>query len=386
MIEPLRIAVLTTGRQDYGILRSTCLLLAKDPRFALQIVIAGMHLDASHGGTAKDIESDGLPIAARLETSRGGNGVEEGAATLSRLAPVLLALRTEALLLVGDRLETAAAALAATAARVPIIHLHGGEETEGAIDNVLRHAITKQSHLHLVSNETHARRIRQMGESDESVVVVGAPGLDNARRDDLPGRKELERSLGIPLAAPVILVTYHPTTLGSSPEAEARELVASMSSIEATWVVTLPNNDEGSASVRAALQSFVAERPRAIAVDSLGSARYFGMMQIADAMLGNSSSGILEAPILGLPVVNVGDRQKGRLRGSNVIDVAAEREAISDGLRRALDPAFRAAVASAPCPYGDGKSAARIVAALAAWKPTYPPRKAFVDREVVDGA
>src|SRR5262249_15770919 len=249
---------------------------------------------------------------------------------------------------------------------------------EGAIDNVLRHAITKLSHLHLVSHSEHALRVRQMGEADDTVHVVGAPGLDNLHRADLPDRHALEGVLGISLQRPLVVVTFHPTTLGGDPVSEVQALVTAMAQVSACFVITLPNNDTGAHDIRRALLAFAETRANAVAIEELGPASYFGLLRDADAVLGNSSSGLMEAPLFALPAVNVGERQRGRLRGANVIDVAADAEAIVTGLRRSLDPGFRAGLPRGASPYGDGKSAARIVEILAAWRPPQPPRKRFV--------
>jgi UDP-hydrolysing UDP-N-acetyl-D-glucosamine 2-epimerase len=379
-----RVACLTTGRQDYGILRSTCLLLARDPRFELLLIAGGMHLDPAFGRTVQRLVDDGLTVRAAIEPlgadeTAGRHGPsQQAAAMMARLSPVLQDLDPDALILAGDRSETAAAALVAVLHRVPLVHLHGGEETEGAVDNVLRHAITKMSHLHLVSHPLHRSRVLQMGEEPGSVHVVGAPGLDNLHRDDLDGPVELEKFLGLPLRPPVVIVTFHPTTLGGSPEAEARAVLQALRSVEATYVITLPNNDSGAEGIRGAFLEFAAATPGAVAVEALGERRYFGLMRHADAVLGNSSSALIEAPLYRLPVVNVGDRQKGRLRGDNVIDVGVDAGEIAAGLRRALDPSFRASLGAAG-PYGDGRSAPRIVELLAAWEPPRPPRKRFHD-------
>jgi UDP-N-acetylglucosamine 2-epimerase (non-hydrolysing) len=373
-----KIAVITSGRQDYGILRSTCLRLRDDPRFELQLVVMGMHLAAGHGATVQQIERDGLPIARRLDTARALAG-DEAAATVAEVAGALRALAAEGLLLVGDRSETAAAALAAALERVPIAHLHGGEETEGAIDNLLRHAITKLSHLHLVSHEEHSRRVAHMGEDPAAIHIVGAPGLDNLHREDLPSREQLTAYLKRPLSAPLVAVTYHPTTLGATPEREIAALIGAMRTVPASYVITLPNNDPGSQPIRDALLELAAADPRSVAVEALGEARYFSLLRAADAVLGNSSSAVIEAPVFQLPAVNVGDRQRGRLRGANLIDVPVDAQAIAGGLRRALDPAFRVGLAGTTSPYGDGRSAPRVVELLAAWQPPRPPRKPFFD-------
>lgn len=361
----MRLAVLTTGRQDWGILRSTYVALCGRGMEPI-LVAGGMHAEARFGTRL----AEEFPPAELLRWAgeREDAPVHQQAGDALRLVgEALVRQRAEGMLIVGDRFETAAAALAATVARVPIAHLHGGEETEGAFDNALRHAITKLSHLHLVSHPLHARRVIAMGEDPDTVHVVGAPGLDNLRRDDLATREELEKFLGIPLADPVVLVTLHPATLGGAPEQEVAPMIDAMDQVPATYIITLPNVDPGAAAIRTRLQHAGTRANRCV-VDALGERRYFGLLRLCAALLGNSSSAIIEAPVLQLPAVNIGDRQKGRVRGDNVIDVPAERDAIIAGLRRALDPAFRSLL-PAQGPFGDGRSAARITDILAAWRP-----------------
>ena len=358
----MRLAVLTTGRQDWGILRSTCLAL----RDQVILLAGGMHNEPRFGSTVEQLVADGF-TPERLRWAEHDDVQRQAADALRLVGEALEHHRPDALLLVGDRFETAAAALAATLARVPIVHLHGGEETEGAFDNALRHAITKLAHLHLTAHERYAQRVIAMGEDPANVHVVGAPGLDNLRRDDLATRAELETFLGMTLAPPVVLVTLHPATLGGSPEAEATAMLAAMDRVDATYVITLPNVDPGAAAIRERLVA-AARAPRRVAAEALGERRYFGLMRCCDAMLGNSSSGLIEAPVLQLPVVNIGDRQKGRLREPNVIDVAADADAIVAALGRALDPAVRASL-PATSQFGDGGSAARIAAILRTWRP-----------------
>lgn len=376
----MRLAVLTSGRQDWGILRSTCLALRAHPTLSLTLWSGGLHEAAAFGRTVADVEADGFTVDEHLAwlESVDTPAPTQAARALEMVAGALARRRPEALLLAGDRLETAAAALAATLCATPIVHVHGGEETEGAFDNALRHAITKQSHLHLVSHEKHAARVRAMGEDPATVHVVGAPGLDNLHRTDLPAKSELERFLGIALEPPVVIVTLHPSTLGTDPAEEARAVTGAMDEVAATYVVTLPNSDPGAAVTRAALQEAV-RRSRRVAVEALGERRYWGLMRMADAMLGNSSSALVEAPAVQLPAVNVGDRQRGRERGANVIDAPAEQGAIAAALGRALSATFRDSLRGTAAPFGDGRSAQRIVAALERWQPPRPPRKAFVE-------
>ncbi len=372
----MRIAVLTTGRQDWGILRSTCRALSRDNAFELILLVGGMHLSERFGRTDRLIAEDGFSQFLRLEWDAEAEAGAQAAAATLKVSRALAETKPDALLLVGDRFETAAAALAATLACVPIVHLHGGEETEGAFDNALRHAITKMAHLHLTSHADYAKRVAALGEDPKTVHVVGAPGLDNLRREDLATREELSASLGIALTAPLVVVTLHPATLGGDPAREAAAVASAMDSVDATYVVTLPNSDPGNAAVRTALVAATQKNSaRRVAVEALGERRFWGLLRVADALLGNSSSALIEAPALGVPAVNVGDRQKGRLRGANVIDAPADGAAIATALRRALDPKFRDAARAAPSPFGDGRSAEKILAVLRAWTPPRPPVK-----------
>lgn len=372
-----RLAVLTTGRQDWGILRSTCDAVLADPALVLELVVGGTHLSVRHGETIRLIERDGFSPAAALRWLDGDIDPPpdvQAASALEEVGGYLRSARPDALLLVGDRFETMAAALAATVCLVPIAHLHGGEQSLGAFDDALRHAITKLAHLHLVSGEVQARRVTALGEDPASIHVVGAPGLDAARAPDVPDRASLERDLRISLEPPVVVVTVHPATLEPDPSAAARAVADAMTAVDATYVVTLPNADPGSAEVRAILTA-AARGERRIAVDALGSTRYWGLLAIADAMLGNSSSGLIEAPLVRLPVVNVGDRQAGRDRRSNVIDVPADGPAIAAALRQTLEPGARTALTTPDDPLADGRAGARIADIIAAWRPSRPPRK-----------
>ncbi len=380
MAEPRTIAVLTTGRQDWGILHSTCVAIGAHPDLRLRLLAGGMHLSPRHGSTIDHLRADGFAPDAELRWLEGDahpSAADQAAAALAAVGDALAARPPDGLVLAGDRFETAAAAIAATLARVPIVHLHGGEQTIGAFDDALRHAITKLSHLHLVSHEEHKRRVVAMGEDPATVHVVGAPGLDAAARSDLPDRAALEATLGIVLAPPVVVVTVHPATLDADPAGVAAAVVAAMDAVDVTYVVTLPNVDPGHERVRELLAATAAARPaRRVAVEALGERSYWGLLRAADAMLGNSSSAIVEAPAAGLPAVNVGDRQQGRRRAGNVLDVEAEPAAIAATLEEALLPSTRARVAASSPPLADGRVGERIADIIAAWRPSIPPRKA----------
>ena len=375
------IAVLTTGRQDWGILHSTCAALRQHPDLELRLLVGGMHLADRYGHTVDQVRADGFEPAAELDWLGRDDppASEQAARALAAIGATLEAAPPDALLIVGDRFETAAGALAATLARVPIAHLHGGEQTAGSFDDQLRHAITKLSHLHLVSDPEHARRVERLGEDPATIHVVGAPGLDAARRADLADRSELETALGIPLdRAPLVLVTIQPVTLDADPAGIARPIIAAMDRVPATYVMTLPNADPGAAAIRAAVLA-ASGGERRVAVEALGERRYWGLMRIADAMLGNTSSALIEAPAFGLPAVDVGDRQAGRARGPNVIHAEADATAIATALRRAIDPETRAQVRGTRDPLADGHVGQRIVDIISGWHPAIPPRKAPID-------
>jgi UDP-hydrolysing UDP-N-acetyl-D-glucosamine 2-epimerase len=376
------VAVLTTGRQDWGALRGLCLALEAHPAFELCLLAGGMHGSRQFGATASLIEQAGLrprELLRWIPDQGVPPAAEQAAGALSAVAAALAHYRPDALVVMGDRLETAAAGLAATLGLVPLVHISGGEETEGAFDNQLRHALTKLSHLHLVGNEDAAERLRAMGEDPATVHVVGDPLLDNLHRPDLATRAELEEFLGGPLTPPVVIVTLHPATLGGDPAFEARAVARAMDAVPATYVITRPNSDPGHEAIVAAFAE-AARRPRRYFVEALGDCLYWGLLRQADAMLGNSSSGIVEAPAVALPVVNVGDRQKGRLRGGNILDVSPDVGEISEALTAALDAQIRGRLRDLPSPYGDGRSTERIVRVLETWTPPRPPRKLTAPR------
>ena len=379
----MRAAVLTSGRQDWGILRSICLALRDDPGFDLRLLVGGLHCAERFGRTERLVEADGFAAAERLPWLDDGDsdGAEQQSArALSAVAGALRSQRPAFLLVVGDRLETITAVVAATLCLVPVVHLHGGEDTEGAFDNAFRNAITKMSHLHLVSHPIYAQRIAAMGEAPASIHVVGSPALDNLSRSDLADRRELEAFLGIELSPPVVVVTMHPATLGADPRGEIDAVIAAMAAVPATYVITMPNSDPGNEAIRAALAE-AAKQPGRRAVDAMGERRYWGLLRLADAVLGNSSSGVIEAPALFVPTVNVGDRQKGRIRGPGVADVRGDAAAIAAALRAGLAPGYRDGLRGQPPPFLAGNAAARVLSILRAWSPPAPPRKVSVFME-----
>jgi UDP-hydrolysing UDP-N-acetyl-D-glucosamine 2-epimerase len=365
-----RVAVVTVGRSDYGIYRPVLRRLTADPAFAVSIVAAAAHLQPELGRTIDFIVNDGFDIAEQVPMPADSDSPEaiarsSGAGTIG-FARAYASLRPDVVLTLGDRFEMHAAVVAAVPLGIPVAHIHGGETTEGAIDELYRHSITKMSHLHFVATDTYARRVVQMGEQPSRVIVSGAPSLDALRSMVFLDRTALETQYGFRLDPPVAVVTFHPETRRQdAAEQQIRELVAALDGFDGTIVITAPNADAGRQLIGDRLRAFAARRASTWFVDALGPDAYFSVMTLASVMVGNSSSGIIEAPSFALPVVNIGDRQAGRLRAANVIDVAAERSSIADGIRRALAPSFRAPLAGMRNPYGDGHAAERIADTLA---------------------
>ena len=364
------IGVVTVARSDYGHLLPLLEALGRAPDVELLVYVAGSHLAAPFGIRTGDlVEADQWPIAARIDmgidddtpatiASATGRGVVGFAAEFARRRPDLVVV-------LGDRYEMLSAALAALPFTLPVAHLHGGEVTEGAIDEQVRHAITKLAHLHFPAAESYAARVRQMGEEPWRVHCCGAPGLDRLRAGGSLSREEIGKRLGRPLGHPTLLVTFHPETLAvADVPRQAEELTAALEKVDGEIIVTAPGADTGYRAITAALERLAGRRPLMLLGATLGDDVYTSLLREADVMIGNSSSGLIEAPSFGLPVVNVGDRQRGRLRAANVIDVAADRAAIVGAILRALDPAFRRGLAGLVNPYGDGHAAPRIARVL----------------------
>lgn len=359
MTRPSRVAVATTSRADFGIYRSVLAALHARPELALSLIVSGMHLSPEFGETISEVERAAYPIRDRVEIlvssdTPGGVAKSMGLALIG-MADAFSRERPDLLVVLGDRFEMHAVASAAVPFRVPLAHIHGGEETEGAIDNAFRHAISKMAQLHFTATEQSAARLRAMGEPASRVFVSGAPALDRLDDVTLLDRAALAEAFGTP-DAPFLLVTYHPSTL--DPAATEAELDALLEVLEARSepvVLTLANADMQGRTVNARLQALADAAPaRVRAIGHMGPQGYFSAMRAALAMIGNSSSGILEAASFGLPVLNIGDRQKGRERSENVLDVEGTRSAILAGLERALSPEVGRRAAAAPNIYHRG--------------------------------
>jgi UDP-hydrolysing UDP-N-acetyl-D-glucosamine 2-epimerase len=363
------VGVVTTSRADYGIYRPVLRALAADPAFHPRLFVAGMHMSPEFGLTVRSIESDPFEIADRIESLISSDS-EEGVAssmglTTMRFAASLARSRPDLLMVMGDRYEMHAAALAAVPLRLPIVHIHGGEETENAVDNVFRHSLTKLSHLHFAATELARRRILAMGEAPNRVIVSGAPSLDNVQSEEILSLEVLAERFGLPVE-PFVLVTLHPETLDPDASRQTLQLVwAGLQDQRAPVVFTGANADAAGRALNQAIAALAAAHPERVRLaGTLGTQGYFSAMRHALAMIGNSSSGIIEAASFGLPVLNIGDRQKGREQSANTHNVATSAEAIAGGIEVILSEAFRETARTARNVYGDGLAAGRIVAGL----------------------
>jgi UDP-N-acetylglucosamine 2-epimerase (non-hydrolysing)/GDP/UDP-N,N'-diacetylbacillosamine 2-epimerase (hydrolysing) len=365
---PRRIAVVTTSRADYGHLYWVLRDLEAHPDFELQLLVLGAHLSPEFGLTAREIEEDGIPIAERIEClmssdSDVGMAKTIGVATLG-LADALGRLRPDLLLLIADRYEMLAPAAVALALRIPIAHVEGGEVSEGAIDDAVRHALTKLSHLHFTPTESARRRVLALGEEPWRVHRVGALSLDHLRRSSLPSRTRLESALGLSLEKETVVVALHPVTLARDTLREADAVLAALARLPQQLVFCFPNPDAGSRALVDRARALCAQRADAHLFVNLEHTLYWSLLGHARLLVGNSSSGIMEAPSLALPSVNVGLRQHGRERAPSVIDVPAETGAVAAAIVRGLGAAFRDSLAGMSSPYGDGRAAERILAVL----------------------
>lgn len=383
-----KICVFTGARSEYGLLYWLMKDLEADPAVELQILVAGMHLAPEFGRTVTAIEEDGFTPAAKVDSlvsgdSPGAVATSLGLATI-KLSQALESLAPNILVVLGDRYEALAAAQAAMVLNIPIAHLHGGEATEGLIDEAIRHSITKMAHLHFTAAEPYRRRVIQLGEQPDRVFQVGAPGLDNFHRLNLMDRAALEGVLGFSFSNTLFLVTYHPVTLSAdSPEAATGELLAALDRFPMSSIVlTMANADPGGRQINRIIDEYAAHNPsRVLAAASLGQVVYLSLMKLADVVIGNSSSGLIEAPSSGTPTVNIGPRQQGRLRAASVIDCAEDAEAISGAITRALTAEFQATAANVDSPYGDGGASVRVAEILKSHRLDTILKKSFYDIE-----
>jgi len=366
-----KICVVTGSRAEYGLLYWLLKEIKEDPELTLQLVATGMHLSPEFGLTYKAIENDGFHIDAKVEMLLSSDtpvGITKSMGLgLIGFADAFERLRPDIVVLLGDRFEIMVAAQAAMVARIPIAHLHGGESTEGAIDEAIRHSITKMAHLHFTSTEKYRQRVIALGEHPDRVYNVGAVGLDHIVKSTLMNRAQFEQSISFELGECCFLVTYHPLTLTNKSSAEyMKQLLQALDRFpKAKIIFTKPNADPDGRVIARFIDEYVSANPgRAVSFVSLGQLRYLSALQHVDVVIGNSSSGIIEAPIFKKPTVNIGLRQKGRVKGASVIDCGDSAEEIVQAIEKALSPEFQKVLANCESLYGQGNASPVIKSIL----------------------
>lgn len=365
---PLKICVVTTTRADYGLLHRLLWAMEREPEIELRLVASGTHLLPSFGMTASEIEADGLSIDAKIPIVDHENNSEVRTAqimakAMERFADYFQKKYPDMLVVLGDRYEVFAVSAVAAVARIPIAHIHGGETTEGILDEAFRHCITKMSYLHFTACEAYRRRVIQLGEAPERVFNVGALGVENALHTDFVSLDELCDFLQFPLGEkPYAVVTFHPVTLESNTAIEQMsELAEAMTHrTDLQFLVTKSNADTGGEAINRFWDNFARTNPHCYVVASLGARRYLSALKYASFVLGNSSSGIVEVPAFGIPTINIGDRQRGRMQAESIINCEPVQDKIAQAINTALSQEFRMIAAKAANPFGNGETSKKI--------------------------
>tara|TARA_Y100000590_G_scaffold470373_1_gene664250 strand:+ start:2788 stop:3948 length:1161 start_codon:yes stop_codon:yes gene_type:complete len=362
-----KICVITGTRAEYGLLQWLMDGIQKSSKLELQIIATGMHLSPEFGLTYKEIEKDGFIVDKKVEmllSSDTPNGVTKSIGLgVVGFADALNELRPDLILVLGDRFEIFSAVTAAMIARIPVAHLHGGEATEGLIDEPIRHSITKMSHLHFVATEEYKNRVIQLGEHPERVFLVGGLGIDNIVKLDLLDRNALENELDFKLGLKNLLVTFHPVTLEyDTSEKQMKELLAALDTLKDTRIIfTMPNADTDGRILFALIKDFVNNNPTSKVYTSLGQLLYLSCINHIDGVVGNSSSGLLEVPSFKKGTINIGDRQRGRIKAKSIINCEPNKTAISKALKKLYSKSFQKSLGAVINPYGDGGASTAIV-------------------------
>lgn len=380
-----KICVVTGTRAEYGLLRWVMQGIKDEPGLMLQVIATGMHLSPEFGLTYRAIEQDGFRIYRKVEmlmSSDTAVGIAKSMGLgMIGFADAFAQLQPDLIVVLGDRFEIFSAVSAALVACIPVAHLHGGETTEGAFDEALRHSITKMSHLHFVAAEPYRQRVVQLGEHPARVFLVGGLGIDSIKRLKLLSRPALEASLGIALGKKNLLITFHPVTLESATASDQmQELLDALSVLDDTRLIfTLPNADNDGRMLIGMIEQFVAAHPNACAYPSLGQLRYLSCMSLVDGVVGNSSSGLLEAPSFRKGTVNIGDRQQGRLKAGSIIDCEPKCASITVAIKRLYSKEFQQSLDRIVNPYGEGGASSRVVEILKSASLDGIVRKSFYD-------
>ena len=379
------IAIVTGTRAEYGLLKPLIKALHEDDKFNMQLLVTGMHLSKKYGNTITEIEADGFPITAKIDSHLEGDSAvnvsNSVAETTLGFAKVLEELNPDLMMVLGDRSEIFAAATAATIKGIPIAHIHGGETTEGAYDEAFRHAITKMSHWHFTSTEVYRKRVIQLGENPERVFNVGAIGVDSIANLKLMTKVEFESSIDFKLNKRNVLITFHPVTLeNNTSEAQFNHLLSALDQLEeVTLIFTKPNSDKDGIIISNQIDNYVKNHSdKAVAFISLGQKRYLSALQYMDVVVGNSSSGIIEVPLFKIPTINIGDRQKGRLMPKSVINCLPIEAAITNALHQAFSSEFLISISNLKSDYGNGTATKQIMSVLNS-QPLPSIKKSFYD-------
>ncbi|MEO8475079.1 MAG: UDP-N-acetylglucosamine 2-epimerase [Chryseolinea sp.] len=386
MREKRKICVVTGSRAEYGLLYWTLKRLKQDDAIELQIIATGMHLSPEFGLTYKEIENDGFSISSKLEVLLSSDTpasiTKSIGLTNIAFAQTFADLRPDVILVLGDRFEIFGAATAALVARIPIAHCHGGELTLGAIDDAFRHSITKMSHIHFAATPEYRRRIIQLGERPDSVHAVGALGIESIKNLKLIDQASLEEAIGFRLKKQNLLVTFHPVTQeNETAEHQFGQLLSVLAGLTNTGLIfTMPNADTGGRIIKEMIRSFVDDRPNdSIAFDNLGQLRYLSVMKYVDGVIGNSSSGIIEAPSFKIGTINIGDRQSGRTRANSVIDCLPETHSIENAINKLFSPDFKNLLKKMENPYDLGNASEKICSILKSVELSNIQKKHFYD-------
>lgn len=362
-----KIVILTATRAEYGLLKPIITKLLSDSFYDTRVVVTGMHLSPEFGMTVKEIESDNIPIDKKIEILLSSDTAialskSMGLALIS-FSEYFEECRPDAMIVLGDRYETLAVCCAAMNARIPIFHLHGGETTEGAIDEAIRHSLTKMSYLHFTSTEAYRKRVIQMGEAPNRVFNVGAMGVENALNTQCMSITELEESIGFELGEKYVVGTFHPVTLETATAGrQTEELLAAIDKHkDIKYLFTRANADTDGRCINRMLEDHSKNNDNFCLVDSLGMKRYLSALKYSLFVIGNSSSGLVEAPSFHIPTINIGDRQRGRICGGTVINCKPERSSIGEAIQKAMDYSFRESIKNAGNPYGDGHTSEKIL-------------------------
>lgn len=386
MSQKRKFAIITGTRAEYGLLNPLMELIRADQELELQLIVTGSHLSEAFGSTHREIEKDGFVIDEKIDLQLSAGDApgicRSTGLALTGFGQSFHRLTPDMIVILGDRYEIFAAAAAGLLSGIPVAHISGGETTEGAYDESFRHAITKMSHIHFTSTEVYRRRVIQLGENPERVFNVGSPAIDNIRNLKLLGKSEFEQVIGRKLITKNLLITFHPVTLEQDTQVQQfSELLAALEQLEETLLIfTSPNADNQSRNLIVMLNRFVDEHPgNSLFFKSMGRLNYLSGLQFMDAVVGNSSSGIVEAPSFRIGTINIGNRQKGRIRAESVIDCPAEYSAIMSAFARLYSPEFQNTLEQVQSPFGEGNSSPHMLSILKSIQLEQLLRKPFHD-------